>query len=308
MSHAIDHRASSHERPGEPEPRRGHVGQVSRRSVLHWGLTAAAATSAAPLLAACGTSSEESETSGKVTLKVVGFEVNPEEKGSALDKAYKKFLADFQAAHKDIVIESLPTPPEFDTKIIVDLASGTAPDLWSQDASSLAPLIERKLLLDMRKCQEKVPELDFERFFPTVLDIHKQKDGAVYGLPNDFTPMVVYYHNGLIDKAGLAKPEAGWTWDDQLELARELTRDSKGRTPADAGFDAKDVVQWGYRASKYAYQWVYRTWQNAVTSSPRTGPTRAATSTPRRRSRPCSGTRTWCSSTGSRPSRPCSTR
>ncbi len=240
-------------------------GRPSRRSVLSWGVTAAAAAAAAPALAACGgggAASEESGSGGQVTLKVMGFEVNPEEKGSPLDKAYKKFLADFQAKNKNIRIDSLATPPEFDTKIIVDLASGTAPDLWSQDASSLAPLIERKLLLDMRRCTEKLPALDTKRFFPSVLGIHEQKDGAIYGLPNDFTPMVVYYNADTIAKAKLTAPAAGWTWDDQLTLAQELTRDGKGRSATDSGFDAADIKQWGYRAGKYAYQWVFRTWQN----------------------------------------------
>jgi multiple sugar transport system substrate-binding protein len=256
MSHASSHPAS-HGRPTQ-----SHRSTPSRRSFLQWGVTAAAATAAAPVLAACGGSGGETGTSGQITLKVMGFEVNPEEKGSPLDKAYKKFLADFQAKHKNITIDSIPTPPEFDTKIIVDLASGTAPDLWSQDASSLAPLIDRKLLLDMRRCTEKLPSLDTKRFFPAVLDIHERQDGSIYGLPNDFTPMVVYYNTDLVDKAALTAPAAGWTWDDQLELAKQLTKDGKGRTAADAGFDGSDVTQWGYRAGQYAYQWVYRTWQN----------------------------------------------
>ncbi len=236
----------------------------SRRSVLRWALTGAAATGAAPLLAACGGSSDGggSTKDGQVTLKVVGFEVNPDEKGGALDKAYKKFLADFQRKHPMIKIDSLPTPPEFDTKIIVDLASGTAPDLWAQDASSLAPLIERQLLLDMRKVREKQPSLDLGRFFPSVLAIHKQKNGAIYGLPNDFTPMVVYYNADLLKKAGATAPTAGWSWDDHLALAQQLTRDEKGRASTDAGFDPGKVTQWGYRAGKYAYQWVFRVWQN----------------------------------------------
>lgn len=234
----------------------------SRRSMLRLGTGMGAALALAPVLSACGDESEGESPDGKVTLSVIGFEVIPDEKGSPLDQAYKKFLADFQAKHTDIVIDSRETPPEFDTKIIVDLAAGTAPDLWAQDASSLAPLIQRKLLLDMRELQEAVPELTTDRFFPSVLEINKAEDGALYGLPNDFTPVVVYYNPSLFTKAGLPMPQEGWTWDDQLTTAQALTRDGKGRSVLDAGFDANDVKQWGYRASKYAYLWVYRVWQN----------------------------------------------
>lgn len=247
-------------RPGSHPSRNG---LLDRRSILRWGLSATSAVAVAPLVAACGNRDNGTVgADGKVTLRVVGFEVNPDEKGTPLDQAYKKFLADFRKANPDIKVDSLPTPPEFDTKIIVDLASGTAPDLWSQDASSLAPLIERKLLLDMRECTKQVPKLKTDRFFPSVLKIHQQPDGAIYGLPNDFTPMVVYYNADLVKQAGLQAPQSSWTWDDQLALAQQLTKDANGRKPTDAGFDAKSVEQWGYRASKYAYQWVYRLWQN----------------------------------------------
>ena len=43
---------------------------VSRRSLLRWSLGAAAAVTAGPLLAACG-SDDDTSTNGNVTLKVV---------------------------------------------------------------------------------------------------------------------------------------------------------------------------------------------------------------------------------------------
>jgi multiple sugar transport system substrate-binding protein len=235
---------------------------VNRRTLLRWGVGAATALTTGPLLTACQSGDDAAGADGEVTLKIVGFEVPPEEKGSELEKVYKKFLADFQAQNPKIKIQSVQAPPDFDTQIIVDLASGSAPDLWSQDASSLAPLVKRKLLLDMRKLTEKQPSLTTDRFFPQVAEIHKSEDGAIYGLPNDFTPMVVYYNPTLFTKAGVQPPSAGWTWDDQLAAAQKLTLDKNGRNRLDPAFDEGSVVQWGYRLSQYAYQWVYRIWQN----------------------------------------------
>jgi multiple sugar transport system substrate-binding protein len=234
---------------------------LTRRTLLQWSGGIGAALAAGPVLTACGGESGEA-SGGKVTLSVIGFEVTPEEKGTPLDKAYQKFLTDFQADHPGIVIDSQETPPEFDTKIIVDLAAGNAPDLWSQDASSLAALSDRQLLLDMRELQKVEPKLTTDRFFPSVLEINKSDDGAIYGLPNDFTPIVCYYNPKLFADAGLPAPAAGWTWDDQLAYAQALTRDSKGRSVTDSGFDAADVKQWGYRADANAYLWIYRVWQN----------------------------------------------
>jgi multiple sugar transport system substrate-binding protein len=240
---------------------------LSRREFLQWvGLTvgsAAFSACAMPAVTPVAVSPTATPTTApEVTLRVMGFEVPPEERGLPLDLAYKKFLADFQTAHPNIKIESLETPPDADTQLLVDLAAGTAPDVWQADASTLARLIDSGYVLDMRKVLELVPELNLDRFFPTVLEIHKRPDGALYGLPNDFTPMVIFYNPLSYQRANVPLPTSDWTWDDLLEKAQLLTLDSSGRNRLDPNFDEANVVQWGFRVRKWTFEWVYRTWQN----------------------------------------------
>jgi multiple sugar transport system substrate-binding protein len=197
-----------------------------------------------------------------VTLRVVGFKVVPEEQGSPLDQAYQKFLEDFQAAHPNVKIEALETPPEFDQQLLVDLAAGTAPHVWQQDASTLARLIDGGHVLDMRKCVELVPELNLDRFFPSVLAIHEAEDGSIYDLPNDYTPMMIYYNPVAFEKAGVPPPTAGWTWDDLLEKAKLMTIDSEGRNATDPNFDPENVAQYGFRVRQFSFEWIYRVWEN----------------------------------------------
>lgn len=198
------------------------------------------------------------------SIKVMGFQVPANEKGTELDKAYLKFLADFSVAHPNIKVESLETPPEADTQILVDLAAGTGPDVWQQDASSLAKYVDAGVVLDMRQCQSVVPSLTLDRFFPNVLAINQRDDGAIYGLPNDFTPMVLYLSTKAFERAGVDKPQAGWTWQDLLETAQRTTLDKDGRNALDPNFDAKNVVQWGYRVRQFPFEWVYRLWENGT--------------------------------------------
>ncbi len=40
--------------------------------------------------------------------------------------------------------------------------------------------------------------------------------------------MAVYYNKAIFDEYGVAYPEAGWTWDDLLATAQELTVDTDG--------------------------------------------------------------------------------
>jgi len=200
---------------------------------------------------------------GAVTLNVIGFVVPLEEQGTPLDEAYQTFIADFEAAHDGVTVNALETPPEFDTQLLVDLAAGTAPDVWNQDASSLARLVDSGYVLDMNECVALVPELDLERFFPSVLAIHQREEGGpIYGLPNDFTPMVIYYSNKALERAGVEPPQAGWTWSEFVEFAKSVTLDANGNNAASPDFDAENVVQWGFRVRRFAFEWLYRVWQN----------------------------------------------
>jgi len=199
----------------------------------------------------------------QVTLNVVGFVVPLEEQGTPLDEAYKKFIADFEAAHPGVKVNALETPPEFDTQLLVDLAAGTAPDLWNQDASTLARLVDSGYVLDMNECVKLVPELNLDRFFPSVLKIHQREEGGpIYGLPNDFTPMVIYYNTKAFEKAGVEPPKAGWTWDEFRTIAQKLTLDKNGKNATDPDFDVNNVTQWGFRVRKYSFEWLYRIWEN----------------------------------------------
>lgn len=198
-----------------------------------------------------------------VELNVVGFVVPLEEQGTPLDEAYKTFIADFEAAHAGVTVNALETPPEFDTQLLVDLAAGTAPDVWNQDASTLARLVDAGYVLDMNECVALVPEFNLDRFFPSTLSIHQREaDGAVYGVPNDFTPMVIYYNTNSFERAGVDLPTSDWTWDEFVDVAERLTLDANGKNRQDADFDAENVVQWGFRVRQFSFEWLYRVWEN----------------------------------------------
>jgi multiple sugar transport system substrate-binding protein len=202
---------------------------------------------------------------GEVTLNVVGFVVPLEEQGTPLDQAYQSFISDFETAHPGVTINALETPPEFDTQLLVDLAAGTAPDVWNQDASTISRLVDAGYVLDMNECVALVPEFNLDRFFPSVLGIHQREEGGpIYGVPNDFTPMVIYYSNVAFERAGVEPPQAGWTWDEFVEIAKQVTLDANGNNATSPDFDAENVVQWGFRVRRFAFEWIYRVWQNGA--------------------------------------------
>lgn len=55
-----------------------------------------------------------------------------------------------------------------------------------------------------------------------MLDVGKLGD-QYYTLPKDYSDIAVYYNKKLFDEAGVAYPQAGWTWDDFYATAKQLT-------------------------------------------------------------------------------------
>lgn len=200
----------------------------------------------------------------QVTLDVIGFKVPPNEVGTDLDKAYQSFIQQFEADNPGVTINALESPPDFDTYILTALASGTAPAVWSQDGSTLAKIAQSGQLLDMQKCQAVDPGFNFDRFFPNVLDLHQSLgSGQTIGVPNDFTPMVMYYNPQAFAKAGVPVPDkANLTWDEFLDLTQKLTIDTNGHNAQSSDFDPNNVEQYGFRVRQYTFEWIYWVWSN----------------------------------------------
>jgi multiple sugar transport system substrate-binding protein len=64
--------------------------------------------------------------------------------------------------------------------------------------------------------------------FPEVAQVFARGD-RIYALAKGFTPFVIYYNRKLFGELGVeTPPDSGWTWDQFLETARQVTRDTDG--------------------------------------------------------------------------------
>ncbi len=48
--------------------------------------------------------------------------------------------------------------------------------------------------------------------------------GRLVGIPFSFSPRVVFYNHKVLSKAGCREPEAGWRWEDFMEILRKLRK------------------------------------------------------------------------------------
>lgn len=73
---------------------------------------------------------------------------------------------------------------------------------------------------------------DLDRFRDGLVDIARSRDpdgeGKLYGLPFEDMPFGLYYNKEIFDLFGVDYPEDGMTWDETLELAKQVGGEMNG--------------------------------------------------------------------------------
>lgn len=147
-----------------------------------------------------------------------------------------------------VVVESAVTG--YDEKLLTSIASGSPPDVFLLDGPDIPTFLDRGLALDLTPYLERAG-YDPQRVYPQVLESFR-RDGRLYALPKDFTPMVLYLNLGAFERAGVEPPGAeGWTWSTFLAAARSLTRDDDG----DGRIDVYAID-----FPRNLYQWIAWVW------------------------------------------------
>ncbi|MEZ0327067.1 MAG: sugar ABC transporter substrate-binding protein [Fimbriimonas sp.] len=181
---------------------------------------------------------------------------------SDFDKMVKKFYRDFEEENPGVKVrpELIPgSGSEYVHKMMLNFVAGAEPDIMIVDASSAALFINNGVLADLTKL-EKGSDFEIGDYFPNVLDIGRRGD-ALYTIPSDFTPMVMYYNKELFDAAGVPYPKAGWTFQEFQETAAKLTDPAK--------------KQHGFVFSNWMPGWVMWLWNSGADVLSRDG-TRAS--------------------------------
>jgi multiple sugar transport system substrate-binding protein len=138
----------------------------------------------------------------------------------------------FMQAHPGVHVSLESIPDSYLEKLVTAFAAHKPPDVLLLDSVVIPHFVDGGVLLDLAPYLAQAPPLDPAQFFPQAWQVaarRRQAGGeAVYALPKDFTPLMVYYNKRVFDAAGAAYPRDGWTWDEFLATAQALTRDTDG--------------------------------------------------------------------------------
>lgn len=159
----------------------------------------------------------------------------------------RELLREFEEANPGVKVqvEGIPGSQEYVSKLLLSFIAGAEPDIITLDASSAAVFIDNKVLADLTPLIAADPTFQLDDYYPNVVDIARREQ-ALYAIPSDFTPMVMYYNKRLFDEAGVPYPQPGWTYADFLNKAKRLT-----------GGD-----RYGFKFSNWMPGWIMWLWNN----------------------------------------------
>ena len=177
------------------------------------------------------TSNETAKSDENITLDFAIFSPDQE-------PTIQKVVDAFEAEHTniDVSLRVIPWVDYWNT-LKTTASGGTGPDVAWMLGAQIAPYLEGKALLPL---DDAIKEAGIDTSgYPQMLLPLYQADGATYALPKDFDTIGLWYNKDLFDKAGIAYPDASWTWDTVAENAAKLTDSSANQYGIAAPIDAQ---------------------------------------------------------------------
>ena len=120
-------------------------------------------------------------------------------------------------------------------KVIVQTIAGVGPDLFDVHTSgALAAFVQTGVAKDVT---EELHALGIrpEAMWPCLEPLYVFGD-RMYGLPPNTHAPAIWFNKDHFDEAGLPYPTGDWTWEEFIEVARQLTRVNERGRPERFGF------------------------------------------------------------------------
>ena len=164
--------------------------------------------------------------------------------------AYQACADAFEKQNPDIKIKITQTGwVDYWNALNTAFVSGTAPDVITDHLARYPEFVQNNLLVDLAPliARDKVPT---DIYFGGLVKVWG-KEGKQYGLPKDWDTIAVVYNKSMVEKAGIdpkSLSDLNWNPKDGGSFGKviaQLSIDASGKNGLDAGFDSKNVKQYG---------------------------------------------------------------
>jgi multiple sugar transport system permease protein len=154
-------------------------------------------------------------------------------------RVVRTLVEDYEREHPNVKITVIHAAEDYDSKIATMLSAGTPPDLFYLAHERVPEFVDIKAVADLTPFIDKLPEKQrwLDGYYPVLLNAFRYDGqsigkGPLYGIPKDWTTMLMYVNCDLFKRAGIAVPYNGWTWDEFEKDCRKISAlpsDAAGR-------------------------------------------------------------------------------
>lgn len=140
---------------------------------------------------------------------------------------HQTIIQNFEDQNPNIIAQLEPVSGrDYYARLLTQLAANGAPDIMQIGDDAVPSFVEKGAFIPLSETMT-AKGFDPTIYLPGLLE-PGQINGVQYLLPKDYSPLAVYYNKTIFDKAGIPYPKEGWTWDDMLDIALDLTQDTDG--------------------------------------------------------------------------------
>lgn len=164
---------------------------------------------------------DETTSDGKIVLDFWNGFTGPD--GPALEQV----IADFNDSQDEIEVKANIMP--WDTlyqKVLTSVAGNDGPDIIAMSASRIPQFADEGLFMPVDDFYEDAAN-ETDAITPAAVEASIY-DGANYGVPVNYAPMMMYYNKDLFTAAGLDPEAPPTTWDEFAAMVPQLTVDENG--------------------------------------------------------------------------------
>lgn len=202
---------------------------TDRRTYLKLSVLAA---SAAVGLTACG---QGGAADGPVTLRFAWWG------GDVRHKLTEKIIENFNAAHPNITVKGEYSDwSGYWDKLATQVAANDSPDIIQMDEKYVREYGDRGALFDLKQ----IKDLQTKDYDPITLNTG-EVDGKLVGLVAGIGTLAIAANLNVLKEAEVELPDdTTWSWDDYLELGREIGKKIPGTMGVGIGTTDGDLYIW----------------------------------------------------------------
>lgn len=222
--------------------------RTPRRRLLR-GLAAAAVTLPLVLGAAgCGDDEGSGSTDANAPVELSVFYWGSEARAKLTEEA----LNAYKAKHSNVSFKvTWQANQGYADKLATLAAGGDVPDLFALDDNMIADFSTRNVTADLTELKDS-GKIDVSKFPKSLVD-YGTVDGKFVGVAAGENTMGLVYNKTLVTGSGLAEPQTGWSWDQFIDWAAQVTAKTKVPGTQDPSADYKAFWVWLRQQGKQLY-------------------------------------------------------